>query len=245
MENRHHHPKKAGLLLPQQHGYDIYDVENCTHVTRTRKDIRKYRPTKMEREAMEQINENLGLIRTEYYKNQKFISAGEFKIPPEFELKGYDDEPSAAPTPSATTPADNQQQQPQDKAPEDHPEQPTADPTEHQSEATEAPEPTIQETETEPAQTAPTKAPRMLSRLSNDLDGSNWKNPNFTIGPLRSRRRFVTAKIEIWDDDGPHEGSPDNTEPVPYDEPETRIQGPEAPTQPDNNTQDAPEQEKH
>ena len=73
------------------HGYDIYDVENCTHVTRTRKDIRKYRPSKMERLAMEQINKNLGEIRAEYFKNRDFIGKG-FKIPPEFELKGYNDE---------------------------------------------------------------------------------------------------------------------------------------------------------
>ena len=224
------------------HGYDIYDVENCTHVTRTRKDIRKYRPDKMEREAMEQINKNLGVIRAEYYKNKRFISAGEFKVPPEFELKGYDEEPSTTPHPS-TTSADNQQQQPQDPAPESTPEQPTADPTDHQPEATEIQEAPTQETETEPAQPAPTKAPRMPSRLSNELNGPNWKNPNFTIGPLRSKRRFVAAKIEIWDHDGPHEGSPDNTEPVPDDEPQTDLGGPEAPIQPDPSTQEAPGQE--
>ena len=63
---------------------------------------------------MEQINKNLGVIRAEYYKNKRFISAGEFKVPPEFELKGYDEEPSTTPDPSTTTSADDQQQQPQD-----------------------------------------------------------------------------------------------------------------------------------
>jgi hypothetical protein len=62
------------------HGYDIYDIENCTHVTRTRNDIRKYRPTKMEREAMEQINRNLALIREEYEKNKECIGKG-FRLP--------------------------------------------------------------------------------------------------------------------------------------------------------------------
>ena len=224
------------------HGYDIYDVENCTHVTRSRKDIRKYRFTKMEREAMEQINKNLGVIRTEYYKNQKFISPGEFKVPPEFELKGYDDEPPTAPNPAVAPSADNQQQHALTPAPENPPEEPTADPPDHQPEAVETQEHPTQETEPEPAQPAPTKAPRMLSRLSNELDGSNWRNPNFTIGPLRSRRRFVTSKIEVWNYEGDLEGSPDNTEPVPDDEPQTDLEGPGTPTQAETSTQDAPEQ---
>ena len=62
----------------------------------------------------------------------------------------------------------------------------------------------------------------MLSRISSELDGSTWK-PNFNVEPTRSRRRFVAAQVRFWDREynGPHEGSPDNTEPVPDDEPET------------------------
>ena len=55
----------------------------------------------MERLAMEQINKNLGEIRAEYFKNRDFISRG-FRMPPEFELKGYDDEPTPAPRTTAT-----------------------------------------------------------------------------------------------------------------------------------------------
>ena len=110
----------------------------------------------------------------------------------------------------------------------------------------EAQEQPAQETETKPAQPAPAKAPRMLARLSNGLDGSNWTNPDFTIGPLRSRRRFVTSKIEVWNYDGETlEGSPDNTEPIPDDEPQTDLEEPEAPTQPNPNTQNEPGQENH
>ena len=199
----------------------------------------------MEREAMEQINKNLGVIRTEYYKNQKFISAGEFKVPPEFELKGYDENPSTTPQPAAISPTDNQQQE-QNPAPETQAEQPAADPPDSAPEATATQEPPAQETDTEPAQPAPAKAPRMLSRLSNGLDGSNWTNPNFTIGPLRSRRRFMTSKIEVWNYDGETlQGSPDNTEPIPDDEPQTNIEEPEEPTQPNPNTQNEPGQENH
>ena len=35
------------------HGYDIYDIENCTTVSRTRSDIRKYKHTKAERKILE------------------------------------------------------------------------------------------------------------------------------------------------------------------------------------------------
>ena len=101
-----------------------------------------------------------------------------------------------------------------------------------------------QETETEPTRPAPSKAPRMLSRLSNGLDGSNWTNPNFNIRPLRSRTRFVPSKIEVWNYDGETlEGSPYNTEPIPDEEPETNPEEPEAPTQPDPDTRDEPGQE--
>ena len=34
-----------GIRTP--HGYDIYDIENCTTVSRTRADIRKYKHTKV------------------------------------------------------------------------------------------------------------------------------------------------------------------------------------------------------
>ena len=88
MENRNNNPAKKEFnyysTRRTAHGYDIYDVENCTHVTRTRNDIRKFKHGKMERIAMEQINENLGKIRHEYMKNRKFVSPGEFKIPPIF-----------------------------------------------------------------------------------------------------------------------------------------------------------------
>ena len=123
------------------------------------------------------------------------------------------------------------QQQPQDAAQEEPPEEPAAEPAIQQKEAAESPEASPPEAEPEPAQPAPAKAPRMLSRLSSDLDGSNWRNPNFNVEPLRSRRRFITAQITFWNDDEQEEGSPYNTEPVPDDEPHMDQGGPEAPGQ--------------
>ena len=204
------------------HGYDIYDVENCTHVTRTRKDIRKYRPGKMERETMEQINENLAKIRHEYLKNKKFISPGEFKVPPLFELKGYDNEPPTSQIPHTADPMPEPEQTQQNPTTvENNPE--TPDPQSAPTEVADPPAPT----EPEPPQPTESKKPKMLSRLSSALNGSKWtasdNPPNFTVEPLRSRRRFTAAQVKFWDRNynGPHDGSPDNTEAVPDDEPET------------------------
>ena len=177
----------------------------------------------MEREAMEQINENLGKIRHEYLKNKKFISPGEFKVPPLFELKGYDNEPSASQNPHTADPIPEPEQPQQNPTTvENNPE--TPDP---QSAPTEVADPPAPTTEPEPPQPTEPKKPRMLSRLSSALNGSNWtasdNPPNFTIEPIRSRRRFTAAQVKFWDRnyDGPHDGSPDNTEAVPDDEPET------------------------
>ena len=63
---------------------------------------------------MEQINKNLGEIRTEFYKNEKFISEG-VHAPPEFELKGYDNEPLIPIRPTAEQ---NQEKEPHKETPE-------------------------------------------------------------------------------------------------------------------------------
>ena len=77
--------------------------------------------------------------------------------------------------------------------------------------------------EPNPPQPAEPKQPRMLSRLSDGLDGANWKTPNFEIEPTRSRRRYVAAQVIFMDKhyDGPDSGSPENTELVDSEEPET------------------------
>ena len=38
--------------IHRSHGYDLYDIKNCTTVSRTRQDIRKYKHTKIEREIL-------------------------------------------------------------------------------------------------------------------------------------------------------------------------------------------------
>ena len=176
----------------------------------------------MERLAMEQINKNLGEIREEYFKNKAFIGPG-FKVPPEFELKGYDDEPTPAARPTAVRAPEESQPRTQEPAP-GHPTEETAtEPDSSQPEAPGVPEQAPQVPAPEQNQA---KVPRMLSRLSDDLNGTNWN-----IAPLRSKRRYVTALLDCYETPGTHTGTPMNTEEVPEEEPNPDPEDPEAPGQ--------------
>ena len=73
----------------EAHGYDIYDVENCTTVTRTRADIRKYKHTKIERELLEIAHKHLQAMREEFMKNDRFHNNG-LDAPVEFDMSDYD-----------------------------------------------------------------------------------------------------------------------------------------------------------
>ena len=82
---------KYATGIREARGFDIYDGQTCTYITRTRHDIRKYRPTKMEKQIMERLSEFLGDIRREFFKDERFIGP-EVIAPPEFDLTGYDDD---------------------------------------------------------------------------------------------------------------------------------------------------------
>ena len=58
--------------IKREHGYDIYDIENCTTVSRTRQDIRKYKHTKVEWKLLEKANKHLAKMRREFMKNENF-----------------------------------------------------------------------------------------------------------------------------------------------------------------------------
>ena len=53
----------------RSHGYDLYDVKNCTTVSRTRQDIRKYKHTKIERELLVKANKHLEELNREFLKS--------------------------------------------------------------------------------------------------------------------------------------------------------------------------------
>ena len=175
---------------------------------------------------MEQINKNLGEIRAEFYKNQKFIDKG-IKAPPEFELKGYDDDPITPTRPAAEQePEKTPQPTNQGPAAEQSTEQaaaPEAIPINNIPETTGAPDP--EPPAPLPAQ-ATTKAPRMLSRLTNNLDGINWN-----VGPLTGKRRYVAALLDFYENPGTHIGTHMNTEPVPDEVAEPEPEGPKEPGQ--------------
>ena len=46
----------SGIM--RSHGYHIYDIDNCTTVSRTRQDIRKYKHTKVERKILERAKKH-------------------------------------------------------------------------------------------------------------------------------------------------------------------------------------------
>ena len=56
-------------------GYEIWDVEKCTTVSRTRAHIRKFKHTKVERELLEGVHKHIEAMRKEYFKpeNKDFL----------------------------------------------------------------------------------------------------------------------------------------------------------------------------
>ena len=169
---------------------------------------------------MEQINKNLGEIRELFYRNKQFIGRG-YKAPPEFELKGYDDDPPPAPETTATRAPEEPQPETREPTPEEDTGPEASNPDNNQPEAPDAPEPEPQASATEQA---PPKPARMLSRLSNSHNGPYWN-----IGPLTRRTRYVAAMLDLYETPGIHEGSPYNTEEVPEDEHDPNQDGTEAP----------------
>ena len=144
----------------------------------------------MEREAMEQINRNLASIREEYEKNKEFIGRG-FKLPPEFILDGYDDTPEPTPRPTTVEGSEDHQQGDQDLPPADTENNPEAEAAEAQPANSTPPEPTTQAPDSEPSQT---KQPRMLARISDELNGPLWR-----VEPLTKRTRRIVYTIEYMD----------------------------------------------
>ena len=95
----------------RSHGYDIYDIENCTTVSRTRQDIRKYKHTKIERTILERANKHLADMRREFVKDERFMPKNA-QPPVEFEMGDYDEAVKQSPhqqtesqRPATTTPS--------------------------------------------------------------------------------------------------------------------------------------------
>ena len=135
-------------------------------------------------------------------------------------LKGYDDEPTPATRPTTVrTPED-----PQTRTPESTPDQPTEETTtEPGSSQPEAPGTPEQPPQALVPEQKPAKAPRMLARLKDELNGSIWN-----VGPLTRKTRYVAHLINCFEEPGDLEATVNNTEPVPDDEPNQVQEDPEA-----------------
>ena len=155
---------KMSSGIYKAHGYDIYDIENCTTVSRTRHDIRKFKHTKVERHILERANKHLAEMRREFLKSD-FIHA---EKPAEFTMEDYDKavKESKHPQPETIT------------RPSTPPELP-ATPNIKKEVKIEEPKQkeTSPETQTNPEQT-PQEAPKPSMeerRLKTGLDGGYWQ----------------------------------------------------------------------
>ena len=140
--------------IKRSHGYDIYDIKNCTTVSRTRQDIRKYKHTKIEREILERANKHLSDMRREFLKNDDFQNP-RLEKPVEFEIKDYDNAVKNSPFPQMVK------------------ENPITEP----GKSTQNPK--IKQEPLEPLDETPkpqhTKVPRALRNLESNLDGKAWE----------------------------------------------------------------------
>ena len=182
--------------IHRSHGYDLYDIKNCTTVSRTRQDIRKYKHTKIEREILERANKHLADMRREFLKSD--FQNPNMEKPVEFEIKDYDAavKNSIHPQPKVSTPA------PTPVAP---------------APVTPAPGPEIKKepmeeatTPTSPEVAEPTRAklPMALRKLQSNLDGKAWECTDTHRPRLRVRTTGVQESDEYldhWDNTVPAE----------------------------------------
>ena len=170
------------------HGYVIYDIKNCTTVTRTRHDIRLYKHSKVERELLETARKHLKAMIEQFHKKDSFRN--EIGYPPkEFDIpENYNEQREEEIIQRRGIPTENDSTPDQTPQP---PEQQTPEPTSDETQIKE--EPRIMELPTE----APTRRPvsRELRNLESGLDGEAWQ-PCPTEHGRRMRVRAVDFKEE-------------------------------------------------
>ena len=172
---------KYSTGIYRAHGYDIYDVENCTTVTRTREDIRKYKHTKIERELLEIAHKHLHAMRKEFLKNDRFHNEGS-DAPVEFEMSDYD-------TAKRNSPYLSEQEFAED---EDIP--PGIEPIRPHLEQKIKQEPTS-EAQVEPIPTESPKISNESKKLKDNLNGPYW-----TCKENHGRRSYKVTEIETNDE---------------------------------------------
>ena len=179
----------------EAHGYDIYDVENCTTVTRTREDIRKYKHTKIERELLEVAHKHLHAMRKEFLKNDRFHNEGS-DAPVEFEMSDYD-------TAKRNSPYLSEQEFTEDEVIPDGMEPTRAhldqrpipeahDDVHAEQKIKQEPNP---EAKVEPHPTEPPKVSNEAKKLQGKLNGPYW-----TCSENHGRRSYKVSEIETTDE---------------------------------------------
>ena len=170
------------------HGYVIYDIKNCTTVTRTRHDIRLYKHSKVERELLETARKHLKAMIEQFHKKESFRNEigyppKEFDIPADYSEKREAEIIHRRETPKPNTPIPVTTPQPS--------EQETQEPISDDTQIKE--EPRIIEIPNEVPAHRPVN--RELRNLKSDLDGEAWK-PCPTEHGRRLRVRAVDFKEE-------------------------------------------------
>ena len=187
----------------RSHGYDIYDIKNCTTVSRTRQDIRKYKHTKIEREILERDNKHLAEMRREFLKNNNFQNP-RMEKPVKFETKDYDTAVKNSKYPQQTP---ENHQTPTEEPAQEKPQEQVA--RQKPTEETTAPNNPETPTPNTPGTTTPsdTKSSLAQRRLGTGLDGNYWQCKESHGRRLRVRTTGLQEEEEYMD-------SWDNTIPV-------------------------------
>ena len=178
----------------RSHGYDIYDIENCTTVSRTRHDIRKFKHTKVERYILERANKHLAEMRKEFLKSDFNLPNAE--KPAEFEMEDYDKavkesnypQPKANERPAIPT---------EDPKEPNIKEEPKPSPKQESSNPETSEDPSLAPTETNtPKDPKPSLAKR---RLDTNLDGGYWHCEEQHGRRLRVRTTELEEEEELKD----------------------------------------------
>ena len=168
--------------IHRSHGYDLYDIKNCTTVSRTRQDIRKYKHTKIEREILERANKHLADMRREFLKSD--FQNPRMEKPVEFEIKDYDTAVKNSIYPQAEV-----------RTPVPTPEAPSQEPEIKQEPVEEATTPISPEV----TQPVSPKIPMALRKLQSNLDGKAWECTDTHRPRLRVRTTGIQEEDEYQD----------------------------------------------
>ena len=172
--------------IRRAHGYDIYNIENCTIVSKTRPDIRKFKHTKAERKILEVAHKHLSEMIKEFMRDDTFRTVN--SAPPvEFELTDYDSAVKNAPIRPDAPPPNENIPATENKSPEPQIEAPVI----------QTPPEAIPEQTSQPRKEWMS---RELKNLKSELNGPSWECKETQYGwCLRVRTTGIEEEEEFKD----------------------------------------------